>query len=76
MVGVGPLVGRDLPLLTLMAAARAAVNRRPLLVLVNGEPGVGKTALLTEAGELAARDGARVLWSQCWLSDGTPPYWP
>jgi hypothetical protein len=76
VVGVGPLVGRDLPLLTLVAAARAAVNRRPLLVLVNGEPGVGKTALLTEAGELAARDGARVLWGQCWLSDGTPPYWP
>jgi hypothetical protein len=58
VVGVGPLVGRDLPLLTLVAAARAAVNRRPLLVLVCGEPGVGKTALLTEAGELAARDGA------------------
>jgi tetratricopeptide (TPR) repeat protein len=52
------------------------VNRRPVLVLVCGEPGVGKTALLTEAGERAARDGARVLWGQCWLSDGTPPYWP
>jgi hypothetical protein len=75
-VGVGPLAGRDLPLLTLVAAARAAVNRRPALVLVRGEPGVGKTALLTEAGERAARDGARVLWGQCWLSDGTPPYWP
>jgi len=56
VVGVGPLVDRDLPLLTLVAAARAAVNRRPLLVLVCGEPGVGKTALLTEAGELG--DGA------------------
>jgi tetratricopeptide (TPR) repeat protein len=44
--------------------------------MVSGEPGVGKTALLTEAGERAARDGARVLWGQCWLSDGTPPYWP
>lgn len=76
VTGVGPLVGRDLPLLTLVAATRAAVNRRPGLVLVCGEPGVGKTALLTEVGERAARDGARVLWGQCWLSDGTPPYWP
>ena len=76
MAGVGRLVGRDVPLLTLAAAARAAVDRRPVLVLVCGEPGVGKTALLTEAGVRAARDGARVLWGQCWRSDGTPSYWP
>ncbi len=61
----------------LAAATREAVKRRrPGLVLVCGEPGVGKTAVLTEAGERAARDGARVFWGQCWLSDGTPPYWP
>lgn len=52
------------------------MNRRPGLVLVCGEPGVGKTALLTEAGERVTLDGARVLWGQCWTSDGTPPYWP
>lgn len=61
---------------TVQSAARAAAGRRPGLVLVCGEPGVGKTALLTEAGESAARDGARVLWGQCWLPDVTPPYWP
>lgn len=71
-----PLVGRDLPLLAVVAAARAAASRRPGLVLVCGEPGVGKTALLTEAGQRAARDGAQVLWGQCWPPDGTPPYWP
>jgi AAA ATPase-like protein len=58
---------------TLNALARPFYDDNHVLFILET---IGKTALLTEASERAARDGARVLWGQCWLSDGTPPYWP
>ncbi|GII04582.1 hypothetical protein Pta02_65900 [Planobispora takensis] len=46
------------------------------LVLVTGEAGIGKTALVTEAAEEARRRGALVLGGSCWDSDSAPGYWP
>ena len=76
MVSADPLVGRDQSLAVLAAAAAAAADQRPGLLLVAGEPGIGKTALLAEAARRAAAGGARVLRGQCWESDGAPAYWP
>jgi len=76
MVGTASLVGRDTVLGLLARAVAATADRRPGLMLVTGEPGIGKTALLAEATRRAAADGARVLWGQCWDGDGAPPYWP
>lgn len=45
------------------------------LVIVEGEPGVGKTRLLEEATTEADRHGALVAWGHC-LDDDTPPMWP
>ena len=75
VVDPDPLVGRE-PALAVLARARAvAADRWSRVVLVRGEAGIGKTALLTEAGRRVA-DGACVLWGQCWDGDGAPAYWP
>ncbi len=46
------------------------------LVLVAGEPGIGKTRLLEEVAATAARSGALVAWGQSPPSAGTPAMWP
>jgi tetratricopeptide (TPR) repeat protein len=44
-----------------------------VVALVAGEPGIGKTRLVTEA---VARTGCQVVWASCWEGDGAPAYWP
>lgn len=70
------LVGRATELATIQAALDAAAVGRGALVLVTGEPGIGKTTLLSETARVAADRGARVLRGRCWDDDGSPPYWP
>src|ERR1700761_1389661 len=68
----GGFVGRDRELGLLDTARRRGAG----LVLVSGDPGMGKTALLREFGRRARADGARVLWGSAWEDGGAPPYWP
>src|SRR4051812_5095317 len=64
MVGFGAgtnrLVGRDRELATLGSFLGEAVGDGATLLL-GGEPGVGKTALLVAAAEMATADGVRVI---------------
>lgn len=46
------------------------------LVLLAGEPGIGKTRLLDELAADAGRRGIQVCWGRCWESEGAPPFWP
>ena len=46
--GLTPLVGRGMEILSLESAFQAAVSGRGQLVLIGGEPGIGKTRLLHE----------------------------
>src|SRR5438876_5447798 len=46
------------------------------LVMVVGEPGIGKTRTAEELAELARRDGARVLPGRCYEGEWAPPYGP
>ncbi|HET6533752.1 MAG TPA: AAA family ATPase, partial [Actinoplanes sp.] len=76
-------VGRAASRARLTAAYRAAVTAaagpvpgRPGLVLLVGEAGIGKTALLTEFAADAAAAGATVLWGTSWDDDQAPAWWP
>ena len=49
---------------------------RARAVVVTGEVGVGKTALVRSFVEQAGSAGAAVAWSSCWEIDESPAYWP
>jgi hypothetical protein len=66
------LVGREQELATLAEACRAAAAGHGSTVVVNGEPGIGKTALLTAAG--AADDGSRFLRATGVEAERTVPF--
>ncbi|MEV4380440.1 BTAD domain-containing putative transcriptional regulator [Streptosporangium sp. NPDC049644] len=70
------LVGRSEELAVLREATRRAVDGRAGLVLIEGEPGVGKTRLMEEAArEAGDRDGL-VVWGRCLEDGGAPSMWP
>ena len=71
-----PFVGRDAQLAALDDALTAALAGHGNLVLLVGEPGIGKTRLSEEFTAHARARGALVLWGQCYEWDGAPPYWP
>src|SRR5689334_8470886 len=58
-------VGRGAELSSLVAALESAAAGEPVVVLVGGEAGVGKTRLVEEAAEHARANGARVLAGGC-----------
>ena len=60
---VDPIVGRAEELAMIRQAVRSAYAGGSGLVVVEGEPGVGKTRLLEEAAVEAERGGALVVWS-------------
>lgn len=69
-VGRDPEVGQGLSLLEDVLAGRGK------LLLLGGDPGIGKSRM---AGELSARAKARgmqVVWGRCWEAGGAPAYWP
>ncbi|HWC27925.1 MAG TPA: AAA family ATPase, partial [Solirubrobacteraceae bacterium] len=73
----GPsLVGRGRELAQLQAGLEAALAGRGGLILLTGEPGIGKTALAREFVERAAARGAAWAWGSCWDGGGAPAYWP
>ncbi len=71
-----PLVNRERELVELDAALGDARTRHGRVVLIAGEPGIGKTRL---AEETASRGVARhmlPLWGRAWETAGAPAYWP
>jgi hypothetical protein len=46
------------------------------MLLLVGEPGIGKTRLADAFAAEALEAGARVLWGHCWEGGGAPAYWP
>jgi AAA ATPase domain len=69
-------VGRERELEDLRAALSATRSGPGGWVLVSGEAGIGKTALVTVLAEHATEDGVRVVWGRCWEGGGAPPFWP
>ncbi|MEO7435963.1 MAG: AAA family ATPase, partial [Candidatus Binatia bacterium] len=46
------------------------------LVIVTGDPGIGKTRLAEEFSAHAEEHGAVIRWGRCWEGDGAPAFWP
>jgi tetratricopeptide (TPR) repeat protein len=70
------IIGRDHPVAVLRAEIGRATASHGGLVLVTGEAGIGKSALVTQAAQEARRGGVLVVGGSCWDSDSAPGYWP
>lgn len=68
-------VGRDREL-SILGAALSRLASGGGVVLIAGEPGIGKTRLATEAASIARNDGLRAVWGRCWEAGGAPVFWP
>jgi predicted ATPase len=71
-----PFVGREAELAALAVDLAAAAGGRGGVVLLAGEPGIGKTRLAEELAAQATTQGALVLWGRCWEGEGAPAFWP
>ncbi|GLZ03091.1 hypothetical protein Acsp03_05580 [Actinomadura sp. NBRC 104412] len=70
------LIGRDHPAAVLDAEIDRTATSHGGLVLVAGEAGIGKTALVTSAARRAREHGVMVLGGSCWDSAAAPGLWP
>src|SRR6476646_1208594 len=76
MSGARTFVGREAERAEIRAAlARAAAGQGGLILLV-GEPGIGKTRLADEASDDARGLGFEVVWGRCWEGEAPPAYLP
>jgi tetratricopeptide (TPR) repeat protein len=71
-----PFVGRAQELAELTSALEETLRGHGSLVLLAGEPGIGKTRLMSEFSRVAVERDARVVAGRCWEEGGAPPYWP
>ena len=60
-----PLVGRDGEMDILFRLLDDIAERRPGVVVLEGEAGIGKTRLARETAEAALARGFEVLWGTC-----------
>jgi len=69
-------VGRQRELEVLRGAFEQACAGHGRIVMLAGEPGIGKTRTALELAGHAAQREAAVLWGRCHEESGAPPYWP
>ena len=71
-----PFVGREAELAALAGDLDGATGGQGGMVLLAGEPGIGKTRLAEELAAQATARGVLVLWGRCWEGEGAPAFWP
>jgi eukaryotic-like serine/threonine-protein kinase len=69
-------VGRERELAELAGGLDDAIAGRGRLILLAGEPGIGKSRLADELMGHARARRVRVLAGRCWEAGGAPAYWP
>jgi DNA-binding CsgD family transcriptional regulator/tetratricopeptide (TPR) repeat protein len=72
----GAFVGCQREMGELKMALEEALSGHGQLVMLVGEPGIGKTRTAQELTAHAEAKGVRVLWGRCHEDQGAPPYWP
>ena len=71
-----PIVGRSHELAQARAALVAASGGAGRLVLVSGEPGIGKTRLAAAVTDMAGEYGVPAAAGRAIDDPGMPPLWP
>ena len=72
----GVFVGREREMDELRGGLDDSLSGRGRLVMLVGEPGIGKTRMTEELSTWAKMRGAQVLLGRCYEGEGAPPYWP
>ena len=72
----GVFVGRERELERLRGAFDSAFAGRGSVVMLVGEPGIGKTRTTQELETYARLRGAQVYWGRANEQGGAPPFWP
>ena len=71
------IVGRESELARLRrAVGEVRASGRGCLLLVTGEPGIGKSRLVGSLADEVLERGVPVAWGACRETEGAPPYWP
>jgi DNA-binding CsgD family transcriptional regulator len=70
------LVGRASEMATLLSALEDVLMGQGRLVMLVGEPGIGKTRVAQEVVGYAQTRAAHTLWGRCPEERGAPPHWP
>jgi len=71
-----PLFGRDAERKELLRLLDESLSGRGAVVMIGGEPGIGKTHLITAILDEAKRRGAFANIGHCYEMEGSPPYIP
>ncbi len=71
-----PLINRETELVALRAALADALAGSGRMVLLGGEPGIGKTRLASVIAGEAESGGVPVWWGRGWEDGSAPAFWP
>ncbi|MBY0508482.1 MAG: protein kinase [Bryobacteraceae bacterium] len=71
-----PLIGREAERAELLQRLQEAMAGRGAMVMIGGEPGVGKTHLIHSVLDEARHRGAYANIGHCYEMEGSPPYVP
>ncbi len=72
----GIFVGREAEVEQLRGEIDEAIGGRGKVLMLVGEPGIGKTRTVEEMSTYAGVRGAPVHWGRCRDEEGAPAYWP
>ncbi|MBN1188804.1 MAG: AAA family ATPase [Dehalococcoidales bacterium] len=72
----GDFVGREQEIAVLQDALHTSISGRGRLVLLTGEPGIGKTRLTEELETYARLNKVKVYRGRCYEETTFPPFWP
>ncbi len=75
-LAAGVFVGRDRELEQLRNGLEETLSGHGRILMLVGEPGIGKTRTSEELATYAKMRGAQVLWGRCYEGEGAPAYWP
>jgi predicted ATPase len=71
----GVFVGCQREMDDLKTALEDALSGQGRLVMLAGEPGIGKPRTAQELAANAETRGTQVLWGWCYEEKGAPPFW-